>query len=166
MTERLSVDISTKSPRWHNALPNVAALAQQAADIVWRQTSDDQSDAELSLVLGDDTFLQSLNYRYRNKNQPTNILSFPAEDEVMPGIPRLLGDVVLAFETMHLEAVAQEKTFADHFQHLFVHGFLHLLGHDHQDETEAAFMAALEIDFLSSLGIADPYADRPMTRPR
>jgi probable rRNA maturation factor len=84
----------------------------------------------------------------------------------MLGMPRLLGDVVLAFETMYLEAVTQEKTFADHFQHLFVHGFLHLLGHDHQDEADAASMAALEIDFLLSLGIVDPYAGRPMTRPR
>jgi probable rRNA maturation factor len=166
MTERLCVDIITKSPRWHDALPNVAALAQQAADIVWRQTSDGQLGAELSLVLGDDAFLKSLNYRYRKKNQPTNILSFPAEDEVMLGMPRLLGDVVLAFETIYLEAVTQEKTFADHFQHLFVHGFLHLLGHDHQDEADAASMAALEIDFLLSLGIVDPYAGRPMTRPR
>ena len=71
MTERLCVDIITKSPRWHDALPNVAALAQQAADIVWRQTSDGQLGAELSLVLGDDAFLKSLNYRYRKKNQPT-----------------------------------------------------------------------------------------------
>ena len=61
MTERLCVDICTKSPRWHVALPNAAALAQQAADIVWRQTSDGQLGAELSLVLGDDAFLKSLN---------------------------------------------------------------------------------------------------------
>ena len=108
--------------------------------------------------------LQSLNDQYRNKNRPTNVLSFPADDEALPGMPRLLGDVVLAFETIQQEAAAQDKSLAAHFQHLCVHGTLHLLGYDHEDETEAAAMEALEIGILSALGIDNPYATTPMKR--
>lgn len=165
MTGQLSIDISVETSRWHDCLPDVVALAQQAADTAWRRSDKNRPDAELSIVLGDNALLQSLNSRYRNQFRPTNVLSFPAEDDALPEMPRLLGDVVLAFETIRLEAKTQERPFADHFQHLCVHGVLHLLGHDHQQETEAEAMEALEIAILAALQISNPYADPPVKRP-
>lgn len=164
MTARLTIDIITESPHWRNALPDAPELAQRAAETAWRRSGNDRSNAELSCVLGNDALLQSLNDQYRNKNRPTNVLSFPADDEALPGMPRLLGDVVLAFETIQQEAAAQDKSLAAHFKHLCVHGTLHLLGYDHEDETEAAAMEALEIGILSALGIDNPYATAPMKR--
>lgn len=164
MTARLNVDISMETQRWRDILPDAAALSERAADMAWRQCGDDRSDAELSIVLGDDALLQSLNDRYRNKNRPTNVLAFPAEDDALPGAPRMLGDVILAIETIHQEAERQNKSVADHFQHLCIHGVLHLLGHDHEQANEAAAMEALEIAILAAMGIPNPYAETPMKR--
>ena len=164
MTARLNIDISMETQRWRASLPDAVALAEQAADMAWQRCGDERSDAELSIVLGNDALLQSLNDRYRNKNRPTNVLAFPAEDDGLPGAPRMLGDVILAFETIHQEAESQKKSVADHFQHLCIHGVLHLLGHDHEQPTEAAAMEALEIAILSAMGISDPYAAAPMKR--
>ena len=117
---------------------------------------------ELTIVLGDDARQQRLNRAYRGIDWPTNVLSFPAWDAAVPlplGAPVLLGDVVLAFETVVREAQEQDKPFADHLQHLIVHGVLHLLGYDHRVEREAADMERLETDILAGLGVPDPYRD-------
>jgi len=165
MTAPLSIEISTESTLWNNPLPAADALSWRAADAVWRREGKHNSDSELSIVLGDDALLQSLNSRFRDKNQPTNVLSFSAEDSETPGMPQLLGDVVLAFETIAREADEQRKSLADHFQHLCVHGILHLLGHGHETDAEAAAMEALEIAILSTIGVANPYAVGPTKRP-
>ena len=110
----------------------------------------------------DDAAVQGLNAQFRDKDRPTNVLSFPGGD--MPplpgsgsGQPPHLGDIVLAFGVCRDEAQAQAKTLADHLSHLVVHGVLHVLGHDHEDETEAEAMEARERVLLASLGVADPY---------
>jgi len=108
--------------------------------------------SELSVVLADDGFVQDLNKKYRGQDKTTNVLSFSQDEDFM------LGDIVFAFETVSREAVDQRKSFADHFSHLIVHGVLHLLGHDHEDEREADAMETLEIKILSALGIKNPYA--------
>ena len=117
---------------------------------------------EVSVVFTDDAEQRGLNRDYRHKDSATNVLSFPnMDDEPGPGpadLPRLLGDVVLARETVAREAAEQGKTLADHTAHLLVHGVLHLAGFDHQDDEEAAEMEALERRVLGELGIADPYA--------
>ncbi len=164
MTARLNIDITIESARWNDSLPSAEALSRHAAEAVWRREGDNDSDSELSIVLGDDTLLRSLNGRFRNRSQSTNVLSFPAEDSDLPGLPRLLGDVFLAFETVAREAGEQEKSLADHFQHLCVHGILHLLGNDHENDANATAMEALEIAILSTMGIGNPYADTPMKR--
>lgn len=158
MSGRLSIDVTTETPQWRDQLPNAEDLAQTAASSAWDRAGGAHGDAELSIVLGDDAMLQSLNRQFRNKDRPTNVLSFPADDLPADGAPRLLGDVVLALETIHREAADQGKSLADHFQHLCVHGMLHLLGHDHEADNEAKAMESLEIEILSGLGIADPYA--------
>lgn len=113
---------------------------------------------EISIVLADDNFVQNLNKTYRGKNKPTNVLSFPQDPE--PGAEEInLGDVVLAYQTVKKEAQSQGKSFMDHTSHLLVHGILHLLGHDHENDDEAEEMESLEIKILEKLGIKNPYRD-------
>ena len=116
--------------------------------------------SEVSLVLADDAMVQELNRDWRGKDKPTNVLSLPGEDDFpVPDAPRLLGDIVLAQETVAREALEQSKSFNHHLSHLVVHGMLHLLGYDHIEDDEAEEMEALEIELLAGMGIADPYGD-------
>jgi probable rRNA maturation factor len=107
---------------------------------------------ELSVLFTDDAAIRDLNARYRGKDNPTNVLSFPQP----PG--KLLGDIVLAAETVRREAALAGKQLEEHIAHLVVHGFLHLLGYDHEVDADAEKMEELERVTLTRLGIADPYA--------
>ena len=111
---------------------------------------------EVTVVLTDDAEIQSLNRTWRGKDEPTNVLSFPAGD--VPDAA-LLGDIIIAFETTAAEAADKAIPLSDHVSHLVVHGMLHLLGYDHLDDAEAERMENLERQALASLGITDPYAD-------
>lgn len=107
----------------------------------------------VSVLLTDDVTIQELNRTWRGKDTPTNVLSFPAK--AGPG-PALLGDIAIAYETSAQEAKAEGKPFATHLTHLAVHGFLHLLGYDHEAEAEAEAMEELEIAVLKRLGVPNP----------
>jgi probable rRNA maturation factor len=115
----------------------------------------------VGIVLTDDAEQRTLNRTWRGKDFSTNVLSFALTDpdEPPPGAPVLLGDVVLAFETVAREAAEQHKTLPDHLRHLVVHGVLHLIGFDHESDAEAAVMEALEIEIFAGLGVPAPYAD-------
>jgi probable rRNA maturation factor len=119
--------------------------------------------AELGITFADDAEVRRLNRDWRGQDRPTNVLSFAlAEGEATPGPgPRMLGDVVLALQTVEAEAEAEGKRVADHAAHLVVHGILHLLGYDHSSEADALRMEGLEARILASFGIADPYAPAP-----
>lgn len=139
------------------AIAQSVALDPEGADLA---RSDFQA-AELSVVLADDGLVRCLNRDYRGQDRPTNVLSFADLDgpgETLPGAPRLLGEVVLARQTVMNEAKAQRKRPGHHFAHLVVHGVLHVLGYDHQSAPEAEAMEALERRVLADLGVADPYA--------
>jgi len=115
------------------------------------------------VVLADDLLVRRLNREYRGQDQATNVLSFVGLDgppEVQPEMPQLLGDVVLARETILREAREQNKSPGDHLSHMVVHGVLHLLGFDHETEAQADLMEAVECAVLAGLGIADPYKAR------
>ena len=112
--------------------------------------------AELSIVLTDDAEQRELNRDWRGKDSTTNVLSFPQIEPFGP-VSGILGDVILARETLEREALDLGKSLSDHFTHLVVHGFLHILGYDHIDEQDALAMEALETQILAGLGIADPY---------
>jgi probable rRNA maturation factor len=143
--------------KWRRALPGAAKLARQAAEAALAQSGKRIGAAELSLVLADNATVQELNARWRGKDAPTNVLAFASDEKPVAGQPVLLGDVVLAYETVAAEAKQQDKALADHFRHLVIHGVLHLLGYDHVVAAPARRMETLETRILASLGIADPY---------
>lgn len=145
---------------WRHALPTVAILARQAAEAALAGSRKRIARAELSLVLADDATVRDLNGRWRGKDAPTNVLAFASDEAPEAGKPVLLGDVVLAFETVAAEAKSQGKSLADHLRHLVIHGVLHLLGYDHVATAPARRMEALEVRVLASLGVADPYRVR------
>lgn len=160
----IAIDCALRSGDWA-ALPEAETLALRAARAALAEAADLPANlpegGELSLALSDDAELQILNKAYRGKDGPTNVLSFPGSfpgGESSGGGPAQLGDVILAYGVCAREAAAQGKSLADHLSHLVVHGVLHLLGHDHEAEGEAARMEALERRILAGLGIADPYA--------
>jgi probable rRNA maturation factor len=116
------------------------------------------ANAEISVLFCDDGFTRSLNRKWRGIDQPANVLSFPAGGDAVSVAP-LLGDIVIAFETASREASEAGRPLRDHVAHLLVHGFLHLVGHDHIGAAEAETMEALERAILGRLGIADPFRE-------
>lgn len=161
----VAVDIA--DARWLAGVADPEALARTAAcgayaagagAELWRRDG-----VEISILLADAAALQRLNNQYRGKDRPTNVLSFSAmaaaDPPPPPGMPLLLGDIAISFDTALGEAAEEHKTLEDHLCHLVVHGMLHLLGFDHQSEAPAAEMERLEIAVLAKLGIANPYDD-------
>ncbi len=149
----VTIDMTVECDGW-TGVDDVEGLARRA--VAAATASGDlavEAGAELSIVLADDAFVRNLNKAWRGKDQATNVLSFPTDE------PMLLGDIVVAYETTAREAAAEAKSLADHLTHLVVHGFLHLVGFDHEDETEAEAMEGREAAILAALGIASPYAD-------
>lgn len=159
---QLELDILIESDGWGDAdmLTVLADRAVSAAcDVLHLSFAVPQ---ELSIVFTDDTAIRVLNADYRQKDKATNVLSFPQSDDPMTDPSGLLGDIVLADETVRREADQLDRSFEDHLTHLLVHGFLHLLGYDHITSEEADEMEQLEIAILDKLDIDDPYGDYPI----
>lgn len=151
------VETLVEDQRWE-AL-DVPSLAGRAAAAALAAGGLDPAHCEIGLLAGDDARIAELNMTWRGKAGPTNVLSWPSADgPAAPGEPRFLGDLALGYETCAAEAEAAGITPADHVTHLVVHGVLHLLGHDHEDDAEAEAMEALERKVLATLGVADPYS--------
>jgi len=142
------IEIEIEAEAWTAALPDTEAVVERAAQAALGAVKGD-----IVVLLTDDAAMRELNGRFRDKEKPTNVLSFPAPENAFPH----LGDIVLAYGVCATEAEAQGKTLADHLSHLVVHGVLHLLGRDHEDDAEAEEMEAEERDILAQIGVADPY---------
>ncbi|MDB5601092.1 MAG: hypothetical protein JWN71_3136 [Xanthobacteraceae bacterium] len=153
----IDIDVVVESALW-NAEPGSEAALRRA--ILAAAVAMSTNAAELAVVLSDDASIQTLNRQWRNIDKPTNVLSFPSGAPRHDGQPVLLGDIVIAYETTAAEAAAEGKPFLHHLSHLAVHGFLHLVGHDHETDPEADAMEALEQDILARLDIPDPYRGR------
>jgi probable rRNA maturation factor len=146
-------EVEVEDEAWTDALPDAEAVVERAA----QAALSDCSDVEITVLLTDNATIRALNARFRQKDQATNVLSFPAPEFARPH----LGDVALAFGTCAGEAQAQGKTLSDHLSHLTVHGVLHLLGYDHEADDEAEVMEQMERTILERLGVSDPYAQGP-----
>jgi probable rRNA maturation factor len=156
MPHPLHIAIARNSEDWPEDLD---AIAEKAVRETLKQSGAMVTGvAELSIVLTDDAEQRELNRDWRKIDKTTNVLSFP-QIELFGPVAGILGDITLARETLEREAKEQGVTFEAHFTHLVVHGFLHILGHDHLEEAEAVTMEALETKILATLGIADPYSD-------
>lgn len=143
------ITVEIEDEAWTAAVADAEARVQAAAVAALEGV-----EGEIVVLLTDDAAVHELNQRFRGKDKPTNVLSFPAPETARPH----LGDLVLASGVCIAEAADQGKTVGDHLSHLVVHGVLHLLGHDHEDDAEAEAMEAKERAILASLGVADPYA--------
>lgn len=160
----LHMNVIHLDERWKIIMPDINALLRRVCRRAFANVVlECDEKCELAVVLANDATVQDLNHTYRGKNKPTNVLSFPADNDpglALEGGMRMLGDVVLSLDTIEKEAVEQEKTFLHHLTHLVVHGFLHVLGYDHEREKDARLMEALEVHILHGLGISNPYEAR------
>jgi probable rRNA maturation factor len=159
-----AVVIAMPCREWLSAVPAVRRVCRRAAIAALAAAETSLAESELSMMLTDDATIADLNRRYRGRDAPTDVLSFSNPD-LQPGTPpsagaapALLGDVVVAFETASADAAKDGKNLSDHLAHLVVHGVLHLLGYDHEDDGDARSMEALEVAVLAGLGIENPYS--------
>lgn len=162
LPEGFHVDLSIEAGDWP-AKEELEPLAVRAIGAAFA-SADLQvlKHTEVSLLFTDDTAIRKLNGQWRNKDKPTNVLSFPGSDPKGDAYGPLLGDIVFGYETISLEAKEMGVEFSDHISHLTVHGLLHLFDYDHQESDEAELMESLEKTILASIDIDDPYADSPL----
>jgi probable rRNA maturation factor len=158
MTEVLVVaECWQQEPDAETVIHRAIAAAAEAVD-------QDVGEAELAVMLTDDAGIRTLNSNWRGIDKPTNVLSFPAlQPQGASGegdAPRMLGDIAIAYQTIRKEADDEQKPFDHHLSHLAVHGFLHLIGYDHEKDEDAEAMETLEAEILAQIGIPNPYADR------
>jgi probable rRNA maturation factor len=150
------IEVIVRSARWRKR-PTAKTIVKKAVLAAARAVST--RPTELAIVLSDDSAIRTLNRDWRGKNAPTNVLSFPA---AAPGKGQsaspYVGDIVIAYQTTAREAVAEGKPFNHHLTHLAIHGFLHLLGYDHENDRNAEKMERLERKILKRLAVPDPYA--------
>ena len=153
----VDIDISVEAGNWPDEA-SLTRLVDRAVKAAFAETGV-AGCSELSLVFSDDAHIRTLNAGWRGKDKPTNVLSFPAFPLVQGApLPPMLGDIVLAAETVAREAALEDKPVENHITHLVIHGLLHLLGYDHETDTEAEAMEAIERAALARLAIPDPYA--------
>jgi probable rRNA maturation factor len=151
-----TVDIQVQSPLWQaepRAEETVRAAIKTAASAL------STPPGEVSIVLTDDSTIRALNRRWRGIDKPTNVLSFPA---AQAGSTDFLGDIVITYETLEQECDDGDRNFLHHLAHLTVHGFLHLVGYDHQTDSDADEMEALESKIMRSMNMPDPYLARDL----
>ena len=145
-------------------VPDAEAVIMRAITAAAATIDAELDGVELAVMLTDDAGIRTLNKNWRGIDKPTNVLSFPALPPTGPvgpdDAPRMLGDIAIAYETTRREADEEQKPFDHHLSHLAVHGFLHLIGYDHENDADADDMESLETEILAQLGIPDPYAER------
>jgi probable rRNA maturation factor len=153
----VEIDLMVEAGTWPDQA-DLLLLVERAVAAIFAETGT-QGASELSIVFSDDAHIQALNAGWRGKDRPTNVLSFPAFPPSRGSLlPPMLGDIVLASETVARESAMENKPLDHHITHLVIHGLLHLLGHDHETDAEADEMEAIERAALARLAIPDPYA--------
>lgn len=162
LPDDFQIDIAVAAGSWPDE-NELASLCHAAIDAVFKVAPVEAlAGSEVSLVFTDDAAVQELNKRWRDKDKPTNVLSFPGSEPDGDLYGPLMGDIVMAQETISRETDELGIEFSHHLSHLVVHGMLHLFDYDHQENDEAELMEDLERQILTGLGISDPYADKPL----
>jgi len=154
----ITIDIAINDEGWPDE-GRLQKLARDGVEATLARLGLQDAATELSVVFTSDSEIRSINNRWRHIDKATNVLSFPAfaiKAGQKPG--PMLGDIILARETVEREAMEQGKPFHNHLTHLLVHGLLHLLGYDHENDEDAEIMERLERQIVHSLAIPDPYA--------
>lgn len=154
--ETLCVDVDVHAGDW-SWLGDKATAIEPVCRAVASALLEAGDTLSADLALADDAQIQALNQTWRGQDKPTNVLSFPAASGT-GGDDNFLGDIIMAEQTLRAEAASAGIPDIHHFQHLLVHGLLHLMGYDHEDADEAEEMEALETRILAQLGVPDPYA--------
>lgn len=155
---QIDIDILVEAGNWPDE-QSLEGLVKPAVKAAWKGLGLEPAQSELSVVFTDDPSIQQINQQWRGKDKPTNVLSFPAFPVKVGEQPGpMLGDIIIARETVEREALEEGKPLENHLTHLIVHGLLHLLGYDHQTEDDAEVMERLEREILHALAIPDPYA--------
>jgi probable rRNA maturation factor len=161
-----STNVEIEAPVWRRLLGDPEGVCRRAVEATLERVAPPawRSRAEIGVLLANDAAVRALNAAHRGQDRPTNVLSFPMLAAPAAALtpnarPLLLGDLVLAAETVRAEAQEERKPLPDHVLHLVVHGTLHLLGYDHEDDAEAVAMEELERSILAGLGVPDPYAE-------
>ena len=160
MTRPSEIDVMIESGAWPS---DAEAIVRGALARAAEAAHERRAGGALAVLLTDDAAVRRLNATWRGLDKPTNVLSFPAPPNDPSGA---LGDIAIAFETTAREAAAEGKPLAHHLSHLAVHGFLHLVGYDHEEDAQAEEMEALERKVLAGLGVPDPYAPAPSEHAR
>ena len=150
------IDVIVEAPQW-DAARGAEAAVRRALGEAAIATRANFADRVLAVLLTDDAAIRRLNAQWRNIDKPTNVLSFPPAPGAVPDAVKSLGDIAIAYETAAREAKTDDKPFDHHLAHLAVHGFLHLLGYDHESDADAQTMEQLERVILARLGVPDPY---------
>lgn len=159
---KLSLEVNVESALWRR-LPQARSMARETVEACVAEAGLKVTEgAEVSLLLADDARLQSLNANWRGLDRPTNVLSFPAAPRDQDSGPQLIGDIAIAYETIEREAQSSGAALGDHYRRLVAHGFLHLIGYDHERDEEADQMESLERRVLARLGVRDPYIDEAL----
>ena len=165
MTRRaIAIDFAVESPLWDAVADVEAVMTSAVSTAVAGAKLKHAPGAELSVVLTDDAGIAKINAAWRSIDKPTNVLSFPLVPPEATATAPMLGDIILAYETLDREAGEAGRPLKQHLIHLTVHGLLHLFGYDHVNEAEAETMEATEIAILARLGIDNPYAGAPLVR--
>ena len=169
---KIILSITDEEPRWAESVADIKQVAEKVKETVFAYVEDKeklpvlqvQKPLKVNLCLSNNARVQELNRDFRNMDKPTNVLSFANLDytdfELLnsPFPEIVLGDIIIAYETMEQEAEIENITLYAHFCHLLTHGFLHILGYDHIEDKDAEYMENLEKNILQKLNIADPYA--------
>ena len=147
----IELDLRVEAEAWSEA---IAELEQVCLRALNAGAEAGGLSGQVSVLLTDDAEIQTLNRDWRGKDKPTDVLSFEADEMDKP----FLGDIAVSIGVSSRDATARGIGLGQHLSHLLIHGLLHLVGHDHIEDTDAAKMEALEVQALASLGWPDPYS--------
>ena len=158
-SEKLKLEIIIQNQKLWKDLNNIFCI--MVLDLLSKIIEDkNERKTSVSILLTDDLYMKEMNKKWRKSEKATNVLSFPVNKQIKEEDYFFIGDIVLSYETILSECKSRKKSFRDHFLHLLVHGFLHLLGYNHDNERDEKEMEELEVNYLTKLNIKNPYEVR------